>query len=602
MYGFNDPKSKFGPGATSGASQPQNSSVMRTYPKPANSGMVGSDYSVGRGVAAGGLPSATPPPAAPAPMSQPGAATAFGQQIRRGLVGYYNNSSARAEGLVKRSLSPANVMGGVARDVYRGFTGQPNPNDGRPLNVGVSLPRIDRRLVTTQPEQRTSPSTRYVPGKAAPGVTMIDNGQALPESALLPEKPKPAADGVYRGRSANGVSVYGGSAAELSDGIARTNAGFGRGTPEAQQWLAGVQPLAGSPGAVPQAAAPPVGGSPQVWSATHGLQAPGHYGPAMQAPVRTATSAAGAPAGPMSQAVSPTAGQPAPDVGMPAVATVRQLAGAALVAPASGYAGSPRTLLSSSAAAVSEAAAARQGQRVLSAAVPMAPVVGRQGAVIQSPGDTTANKLQRALTSYSVKGSPSTRAAIAQAILGEAGARQNERMQALRTQDQAALEAQRANAAAAEGNANRQLDADKFNVSAQDSREYRRQMIDLERSRPFQVGQGEGGAQGIVRSDGSYTPITDASGAPVQINQRGQGLSPDALLKSYTDQVNAINNGMGTAEEKRAARAELDGNPMFASITGVGQAKAAKAPADGSTFEAGGERYVIRKGVPVLIE
>ncbi len=46
MYGFNDPKSKFGPGATSGASQQQKSPVMTTYPKPANSGMVGSDYSV----------------------------------------------------------------------------------------------------------------------------------------------------------------------------------------------------------------------------------------------------------------------------------------------------------------------------------------------------------------------------------------------------------------------------------------------------------------------------------------------------------------------------------------------------------------------------
>lgn len=600
MYGFNDPKSKFGPGATSGASQQQKSPVMTTYPKPANSGMVGSDYSVGRGVASGGLPSATPPPPAPAPTSQPGAATAFGQKVRRGLVGYYNNSSARAEGLVKRSLLPANVVGGVARDVYRGFTGQPSPNDGRPLNVGVSLPRIDRRLVTTQPGQRTSPSTRYVPGKAAPSVTMIDNGQALPESALLPEKPKPPADGVYRGRIANGISVYGGSAAELSDGIARTNAGFGRGTPEAQQWLAGVQPLAGSPGAVPQAAAAPVGGSPQVWSATHGLQAPGHYGPATQAPVRTAIlAAAGSAAGPMSQAVSPIAGQPAPDAGMPAAATVRQLAGAALVAPASGSGMDQRQL---GGFPVQPETSVSQFQRVLPISVSMMHAGSGRGSVIQNPGDSTANKLQRTLMSYSVRGSPSTRAAIAQAILGEAGARQNERMQALRTQDQAALEAQRANAAAAEGNANRQLDADKFNVSAQDSREYRRQMVDLERSRPFQVGQGEGGAQGIVRSDGSYTPITDASGAPVQINQRGQGLSPDALLKSYTDQVNTINNGMGTAEEKRAARAELDGNPMFASITGVGQAKAAKAPADGSTFEAGGERYVIRKGVPVLIE
>ncbi len=225
-----------------------------------------------------------------------------------------------------------------------------------------------------------------------------------------------------------------------------------------------------------------------------------------------------------------------------------------------------------------------------------------RGSVIQNPGDSTANKLQRTLTSYSVKGSPSTRAALAQAILGEAGARQSERMQALRTQDQAALEVQRANAAAAEGNANRQLDADKFNVSAQDSREYRRQMVDLERTRPFQVGHGEDGTQGIVRSDGSYTPITDASGAPAQVNQRGQTLSPDVLLKSYTDQVNAISGGMGTAEEKRTARAELEANPMFAPITGVGQAKAAQVPADGVTFESGGEKYVIRKGVPVLIE
>lgn len=242
--------------------------------------------------------------------------------------------------------------------------------------------------------------------------------------------------------------------------------------------------------------------------------------------------------------------------------------GTGKAAPTGGYAGITRTLSGASAAAAPEVGAAQQGPRVLSAAVPTAPVAGRQGAVIQNPGDTTADKLQRALTSYSVKGSPSTRAAIAQAILGEAGARQNERMQTLRTQDQAALEAQRSNAAAAEGNANRQLDADKFNVSAQDSREYRRQMVDLERTRPFQVGQGEDGAQGIVRADGSYTPITDASGAPVQINQRGQALSPDALLKSYTDQANAISNGMGTAEEKRAARAELDANPMFAPILG----------------------------------
>lgn len=200
---------------------------------------------------------------------------------------------------------------------------------------------------------------------------------------------------------------------------------------------------------------------------------------------------------------------------------------------------------------------------------------GNRGASIQNPGDSTANKLQRALTSYSVKGSPSTRAAIAQAILGEAGARQNERMQTLKTQDQAALDAMKLNASAAEGNANRRLSADKFNVESQDTREHRRQLVELERSKPFQYEQGEDGTRTIVRNDGSLTPITDASGAPAKFVAPQRGLSQDVAFKAFNDRAQAIESGMGTAEEKAASLEALRQEPMFAQFVGAGQQAAA---------------------------
>lgn len=222
---------------------------------------------------------------------------------------------------------------------------------------------------------------------------------------------------------------------------------------------------------------------------------------------------------------------------------------------------------------------AYQFQRTLSSVdVPMIQTSTGRGGVIQNPGDSTANKLQRALTSYSVKGSPSTRAAIAQAILGEANARQNERMQTLKTQDQAALDAMKLNAGAAEGNANRRLTADQFNVTAQDTREHHRQLTDLERSKPFQMGQ-RNGETGIVRADGSYTPITDASGAPVKFDPLQRGLSEDAVFKAYIDRLNAIDGGLGTAEEKDAARAALHQVPQFAQFAGA-QAEAQPASED----------------------
>ena len=413
---------------------------------------------------------------------------------------------------------------------------------------------------------------------------MPNSQQPIAADATKPQQ-HPSASGIQRGKDANGNSVYD-NTGNLAGTVALANSGFGRDR----------SPASGGnvPSPVPAAS---TGGQPQVWSASHGSQAPGHYGPATQAPIRTATPAT-AGVGPMAQAVSPAAGQPA---------TVAQSSMPASTAPvASAYGNGPRPPGGYPMPVQPEAVTAPQFQRVLPGAVPMMQVGGNRGASIQNPGDSTANKLQRALTSYSVKGSPSTRAAIAQAILGEAGARQGERMQALRTQDQAALNAQQANAAAAEGNANRRLAADKFNVESQDTREHRRQLVDLEKSKPFQIGTSNGNAV-IARNDGTSTPITDASGAPVKFDTPNKGLSPDSVLKAWNDQANAINaDEMRTPEQKQAALAELGSYQDFAArLSGgseVNRVTTSGAPADGSIVESGGKKYVVRNGIPELME
>ena len=394
---------------------------------------------------------------------------------------------------------------------------------------------------------------------------------AATDAAPTPTAQSPA-DGIYRGKSANGVRVYSDSTAGLEEGITKTNAGFGRGTPEAQRWLSSVQPLAGSQDAAPQPSASPAGGPPQAWSASHGVHAPGSYGPATQAPLRTATLAASPAAmAPMSQGAAPSAGMPAITAGSLAPASVQA---ASTATPAAAVGGAQR-LLGGNPMPAPVAAAAPQFERVLPASVPMTQTSTGRGGVIENPGDSTANKLQRALTSYSVKGSPSTRAAIAQAILGEAGARQNERMQTLKTQDQAALDAMKLNADAAKGNADRRLSADKFNAESQDTREHRRQLVELERSKPFQYEQGEDGTRTIVRNDGSLTPITDANGAPAKFVAPQRGLSHDVAFKAFNDRAQAIESGMGTAEEKAAALEALRQEPMFAQFVGAGQQAAA---------------------------
>lgn len=203
--------------------------------------------------------------------------------------------------------------------------------------------------------------------------------------------------------------------------------------------------------------------------------------------------------------------------------------------------------------------------------VPEMAVRGRQGAVIRNPNDTLVDKLTRAMGSASLKGSPSGRAAVAQAILGEAGAQRDERMQTLRTQDQADLQAQQANAVSAEHAANRQLEASKVNAQLADSAAGRENSLEMARlARRPDVSVSADGTMGVIGADGNWRPVTGPDGAAVRAPQapRQTGeLTDGERLKSYTERYNAIQNNPGMkAEERKAAVDELNADPLYAPL------------------------------------
>ncbi|WP_152543326.1 hypothetical protein [Stenotrophomonas sp. RIT309] len=196
---------------------------------------------------------------------------------------------------------------------------------------------------------------------------------------------------------------------------------------------------------------------------------------------------------------------------------------------------------------------------------------GRQGGIIENPADTTVDKLTRAMGSASLKGSPSGRAAVAQAILGEAGARQGERATALRTQDEAGLAAGQVNAVAAQGDANRALQAGQFNAQMQDNAGNRQASLEAARiARRPEIQVAADGSMGVVGGDGSWRPVTGGDGQNVRAAQapRQTGELTDAdRLKSYTDRFNAIStSAMLDADAKTAALAELDADPLYTGL------------------------------------
>ncbi|QDY49759.1 hypothetical protein [Stenotrophomonas maltophilia] len=247
------------------------------------------------------------------------------------------------------------------------------------------------------------------------------------------------------------------------------------------------------------------------------------------------------------------------------------------------FTGSAATIAASGGAAAAPAGGTLAPMVSPLAAAPAAPTVvaprptpqivqrGRQGGIIENPADTTVDKLTRAMGSASLKGSPSGRAAVAQAILGEAGARQAERASALRTQDEADLAAGQVNAVAAQGDANRALQAGQFNAQMQDNAANRQASLETARiARRPEISVAADGSMGVVGGDGSWRAVTGADGKNVRAAQapRQTGELTDAdRLKSYTDRFNAISGNVTMDEAaKTAALAQLDADPLYAGL------------------------------------
>lgn len=201
---------------------------------------------------------------------------------------------------------------------------------------------------------------------------------------------------------------------------------------------------------------------------------------------------------------------------------------------------------------------------------------GRQGGIIENPNDSTLDKLQRALTSAAGRGSPQNRRLMAEAILGEAAGRREERAATLRAQDGVDQAYAQAVPQAVENDAQRRMQAAQFNGNAvleQQNTASRERMA----MRPQATISATGGL-GLVSDDGRFTPVRDPSGRPVAVPRPATpgALGADDLLKAYSDQRTAIQQSLGTLEEKRAQMAALDADPLFASLRGGAQGPTAE--------------------------
>ena len=199
---------------------------------------------------------------------------------------------------------------------------------------------------------------------------------------------------------------------------------------------------------------------------------------------------------------------------------------------------------------------------------------GRQGGIIANPANgSVADQITRAMGSPSLKGSPSGRAAVAQAILQQAGFENEERQSALQTGDQADLASINHQATANEGYATRQLEAQKANLASVDSaadRDVKREEIRI--ARKPTVTYSKDGSMGIVSNEGGWTPITGANGKTVHGQQSASTtgeLTEGDRLKSYDARYAAIaGDNMMLPPAKKEALAQLAADPLYAGLRG----------------------------------
>lgn len=161
----------------------------------------------------------------------------FGTRVGQGARGLVNRNIGVAEAAANLSTLPVRQFGGVARDAAYGLVGANNPNEGRLAGSSVSFPRLGVQSAPaatpatgarprvnpivmdgTTPDLMPNAYMRQRPNPSPPPVAAA--ASAVPAAAAPAAAP---VDGVYRGRDARGNSVYGGSAAELQQGVQLAN-------------------------------------------------------------------------------------------------------------------------------------------------------------------------------------------------------------------------------------------------------------------------------------------------------------------------------------------------------------------------------------------
>lgn len=199
----------------------------------------------------------------------------------------------------------------------------------------------------------------------------------------------------------------------------------------------------------------------------------------------------------------------------------------------------------------------------------------------------------------SFKGSPSARAAVARALLGQMGALTDATVAGQRGANRVLEQGAGNEAAANESFVRRRLDADRFNSSMQ-TEQHEREM----RSRaPRRLLESPAGDVSALYDNGVLQPLVTPSGSPYRRlgTSDASQVTGEALLKSYTDRLAAIEQSTSTAAEKAAQIANVNADPLYASLR-AGANGSAPYP-DGTRLTGpGGRAYVVRNGQPIVLE
>jgi|GEM_PF-2372576 len=174
-----------------------------------------------------------------------------------------------------------------------------------------------------------------------------------------------------------------------------------------------------------------------------------------------------------------------------------------------------------------------------------------------------ARALQSVLSDRRLRQFRSTRQAIAGEFSRAMGAQANQHSQTSGAQENRALEQARQAHEMQQANANRRQQAAQFNAQQFGQEHMARRALSTQTDQPWQMSQSADGTPGIIRSSGRFTPITGQDGQPVQLARPNQGLSQETLFKAFTEQENAIRNGLGTPEEKQGQLAQLHRSPLY---------------------------------------